>query len=54
MWGGVPTGTTQNVKDLLSSLEINNILESMDFICMLNQAADDRKIHVERLNLSPE
>ena len=25
-WGGVPTGATQNVKDLLSSPEIENIL----------------------------
>ncbi len=27
-WGGVPTGATQNVKDLLSSPEIENILET--------------------------
>ena len=25
-WGGIPTGLTQNVKDLLSSPEIENIL----------------------------
>ena len=31
-WGGVPTGATQNVKDLLSSPEIENILENSDFI----------------------
>lgn len=53
-WGGVPTGATQNVKDLLSSPEIENILENSDFICMLNQAAGDRKILAERLNISPE
>ena len=53
-WGGVPTGATQNVKDLLSSPEIENILENSDFICMLNQAAGDRKILSERLNISPE
>ena len=29
-WGGVPTGATQNVKDLLSSPEIENILENSD------------------------
>ena len=45
---------TQNVKDLLSSPEIENILENSDFICMLNQAAGDRKILAERLNISPE
>ena len=53
-WGGVPTGATQNVKDLLSSPEIENILENSDFIVLLNQAAGDRKILAERLNLSAE
>jgi type IV secretory pathway VirB4 component len=38
-WGGIPTGATQNVKDLLSSPEIENILENSDFICLLNQAS---------------
>ncbi|HIV87495.1 MAG TPA: PrgI family protein [Candidatus Pygmaiobacter gallistercoris] len=53
-WGGVPTGATQNPKDLLSSPEIENILENSDFIYMLNQSAGDRKILAERLNLSEE
>ena len=53
-WGGVPTGATQNVKDLLSSPEIKNILENSDFICLLNQASGDRKILAERLNISPQ
>ena len=53
-WGGIPTGATQNVKDLLSSPEIENILENSDYICMLNQAAGDRKILAERLNISQE
>ena len=53
-WGGIPTGATQNVKDLLSSPEIENILENSDFIVLLNQAAGDRKILAERLNLSAE
>ena len=53
-WGGIPTGATQNVKDLLSSPEIENILENSDFICLLNQASGDRKILAERLNLSPD
>ena len=51
-WGGVPTGATQNPKDLLSSPEIENILENSDFIYMLNQAAGDRKILAERLGIS--
>ena len=53
-WGGVPTGSTQNVKDLLSSPEIENILENSDFITLLNQASGDRKILSERLNLSAD
>ena len=52
-WGGIPTGITQNVKDLLSSREIANILENSDFIYMLNQASDDRNILAQRLNISP-
>lgn len=31
-WGGIPTGITQNVKDLLSSREVENIFENSDFI----------------------
>ena len=53
-WGGIPTGATQNVKDLLSSPEIENILENSDFITLLNQASGDRKILAERLNLSAD
>ena len=53
-WGGIPTGATQNVKALLSPLEIETILENIDFICLLNQASGDRKILAERLNISPQ
>ena len=35
-WGGIPTGITQNIKDLLASREIENIFENSDFIYMLN------------------
>lgn len=52
-WGGCPTGITQNVKDLLSSREIENIFENSDFICMLNQAGGDRAILAKQLNISP-
>lgn len=52
-WGGIPTGITQNVKDLLRSAEIANILENSDFIYMLNQASEDRNILAKRLNISP-
>ena len=52
-WGGVPTGIMQNVKDLLASPEIENILENSDYICMLNQAPGDRQILAKKLNISP-
>ena len=52
-WGGVPTGITQNVKDLLASSEVENILENSDYICMLNQAPGDRQILAQKLNISP-
>ena len=52
-WGGIPTGITQNVKDLLSSREVENIFENSDFILMLNQASGDRQILARQLNISP-
>ncbi|MCC8067618.1 MAG: ATP-binding protein [Clostridiales bacterium] len=52
-WGGVPTGITQNVKDLLSSREVENIFENSDFIIMLNQASGDRQILAQQLGISP-
>ncbi len=52
-WGGIPTGITQNIKDLLSSREIENIFENSDFIYMLNQASGDRQILAKQLNISP-
>ncbi|MDR0905237.1 MAG: type IV secretory system conjugative DNA transfer family protein, partial [Oscillospiraceae bacterium] len=52
-WGGIPTGITQNVKDLLASREIENIFENSDFIYMLSQAAGDRQILAKQLGISP-
>ena len=51
-YGGIPTGITQNVKDLLSSREIENIFENSDFVYMLNQASGDRQILAKALNIS--
>ena len=50
-WGGIPTAITQNVKDLLSSREVENIFENSDFFLMLNQAAGDRAILAKQLNI---
>ena len=52
-WGGIPTGLTQNVKDLLSSREVENIFENSDYVYMLNQASGDRAILAKQLNISP-
>lgn len=49
---GVPTGITQNVKDLLSSPKIETILENSDFVYLLNQAWGDKLILQQKLNIS--
>ena len=51
-WGGIPTGITQNVKDLLASREVENIFENSDFVYMLNQAGGDRQILAKQLGIS--
>jgi len=51
-WGGMPTGLTQNIKDLLASSEIENIFDNTDFILMLNQAGTDRDTLAKKLNIS--
>ena len=52
-WGGIPTGITQNIKDLLSSPEIENIFENSDFLVLLSQAQGDRQILAKQLGISP-
>ena len=52
-WGGIPSGITQNIKDLLASREVENIFENSDFILMLNQASGDQQILAKQLNISP-
>jgi type IV secretory pathway VirB4 component len=53
-WGGIPTGITQNIKDLLKSSEIENILDNSDFICLLAQAPGDRAIVADLLGASEQ
>lgn len=50
--GCIPTALTQNVKDLLASREIENILETSDFLILLSQAAGDREILAKQLGIS--
>jgi type IV secretory pathway VirB4 component len=52
-WGGVPTGITQNVEDLLASKEARGIINNCDFVLMLNQAPLDRIELGHMLNISP-
>lgn len=51
-WGGIPTGITQNVKDLLASKEIENIFDNTDFIYLLNQNGSDKDELARKLNIS--
>ena len=51
-WGGIPSGITQNIKDLLASPEIENIFENSDFVFMTSQASGDREILQYKLQLS--
>lgn len=41
-WGGIPTGITQNVEDMLSRPEARSVIENCDFIMMLKQSPLDR------------
>jgi len=50
--GCVPSALTQNVKDLLASREIENILENSDFMILLAQAQGDRAILARQLGIS--
>lgn len=50
--GCVPSALTQNVKDLLASREIENILDNTDFMILLSQAASDRAILAKQLGIS--
>lgn len=50
--GCVPSALTQNVKDLFTSREIENILENTDFMVLLAQAQGDRAILAKQLNIS--
>ena len=52
-WGGIPTGMTQNVEDLLRSAEARTILSTSDFVMLLSQAPIDRAHLSELLNISP-
>jgi len=53
-WGGIPTGITQNVTDLLHAKDIETIFENSDFVILLDQAQGDREILAKKLGLSQQ
>ena len=52
-WGGVPTGITQNVEDLLLSDTARSMISNCEFIQMLSQSTIDRQELEALLNISP-
>src|SRR5699024_5893957 len=52
-WDGIPTGITQNIKDLMMSDEVENIFDNSDFVLLFNQAHADRQILSKKLQISP-
>lgn len=52
-WGGVPTGITQNVEDMLVSKEARSIIANCQFVMMLNQAPTDKQELAKMFNISP-
>ena len=53
-WGGIPTGITQNVEDLLRSEMARAMLANTQFVVMLAQNSTDRDQLARLLNISPE
>ena len=53
-WGGIPTGITQNVDDLLRSELARTMLSNTEFVIMLSQNATDREQLSELLKISNE
>lgn len=53
-WGGIPTGITQNVEDLLRSEMARTMLSNTQFVVMLAQNATDREQLARLLHISPE
>lgn len=51
-FSGVPTGITQNVEDLLQSVEARSVLNNCDFVMMLNQAPLDRVALADMYHIS--
>jgi type IV secretory pathway VirB4 component len=53
-WGGIPTGITQNVDDLLQSKNARTMLSNTKFIIMLSQNPTDSEVLSEILKIPSE
>lgn len=51
-YGGIPSGITQNVEDLLATKAAQNMLSNCEFVLMMNQAPLDREKLAPLLNIS--
>lgn len=51
-FGGIPTGITQNVEDLLNSAKARTMIGNSEFLLLLNQSPSDREELASLLNLS--
>ncbi len=51
-WGGIPTGLTQNVEDLLRTPDTRSIVNNCSFVMMLNQSPIDRGELATMFNIS--
>ena len=51
-WGGIPTGITQNVEDLLTSETSRTVLNNCNFLIMMNQSQLDRAALSEMFSIS--
>lgn len=51
-WGGIPTGITQNVEEMLTSDDARLILNNCNFLLMMNQSQLDRAALAELYGIS--
>ena len=51
-WQGIPTGITQNVKDFLTSMQVESIFENSNFYYLLSQAPGDKEFLADKLSIS--
>ena len=52
-WGGIPTGITQNMNDLLQTEKVQTILSTSQFIYIMKQTENDKVLLKEKLGLNP-